>query len=68
MFNDGDTLRTPDGQSGRIASPQTGQRAELFGFGGQAPSARVYTVILASGKVERWTEEALSKVTEAEAG
>ncbi len=60
-FNKGDVVRTPEGETGRIAAPSTGARFDYYELSAREINIAVYTVLLDSGKVERWTHAALEE-------
>ena len=60
MFETGDVVTTPEGNIGQIANPHSGGRLDYYELSTRDSNVAVYTVILDNGKVERWTEKALS--------
>lgn len=61
-FNTGATVRTPEGKIGRIGNPQGGGgRFAYYELSNSEMNIPVYTVILESGKVERWIGAALGE-------
>ena len=60
MFETGQVVTTPEGNIGQIANPHSGGRFDYYELSTREANVAVYTVILDSGKVERWTERALS--------
>lgn len=60
MFETGQVVTTPEGKIGQIARPQSGSRFDYYDLSDGEMNIAVYAVMLDSGKVEHWTEDALA--------
>lgn len=60
MFETGQVVTTPEGNIGQITRPQSGSRFDYYDLSGSDMNIAVYAVMLDSGKVEHWTEAALT--------